>query len=153
MWHICKNKRSKVYVFRSSKHFLSFPRVKTLMKTTCLQSVINGPLSGAAGVGPGYRTSTLCFGSTERARFPRTASPWEPPPAVRVFWRTSVSRRFLLCTAKAVQEAVIGVSVQRTLTALTAFSQILPQCQTALLSRCLTYPKNFLTMAPYLISM
>lgn len=134
-------------------HNLSFTRAKTLMKKTCLLSATNGPLSGAAGVGPGYRTLTVCWETTERVSPPGTACLWEPLPAARVFWRTSVSRRSLLCTVRAAEAVVIGASAQRTLTAPTALAQILQQCQTLLLSQCLTSPKKSLTTAHYLISM
>ena len=133
-------------------HHLSFHRVKTLMKKTCLLSVTNGPLSGAAGAGPGYRTLTVCWKITEKFSPPGTACLWEPPPAVRVFWQTSASRRSHPCTAKAAAGAATGASAQRTRTAPTAPAQILQQCQTLLPSQCLTSPKKSLTMAHYLIS-
>lgn len=45
---------------------VSLQRVKTLMKMTCLPSATNGPLSGAAAAGPGYRTSTAFWRTTRR---------------------------------------------------------------------------------------
>lgn len=130
---------------------MSFSRVKTLMKKTCLLSATNGPLSGAAVAGPGYRTLTLYWGTIQRVNPPETVCHWEPPPAAKVFWRTWVSRRSLLCIVRAVGVVVIGASAQKTPTAPTAHAQILQQCQTPLLSQCLTSPKILLTMPHYLI--
>lgn len=112
-------------------------RVKTLMKKTFLLSATNGPLSGAAAVGPDYRTLTACWKTTERVSAPEMVCLWKIPPAAKVFWRTSASRTSPLCTVRAVAKRASALRTPN-----------LQPCQTLHLSQCLTRPTHTTACCP-----
>lgn len=112
-------------------------RVKTQMKKTCLRSVTNGPSSGAAGGGPGWRTLTRSSAG-RRARAPWRAWHWRTRPAVRAYWRSWASLRSPPCTVRAAEAARAGVwqpPIVRPQTALTARNGTMQKPQS-----CLTPP-------------